>query len=99
MTAALLVTYPASPGARFDHDYYRDTHLPLVETSWRPLGLIGVTGLRPGADAPHLAVAVLAFTDAAARDAALGSPAAGAVFGDIANFTDTAPVATACDLV
>ena len=24
------VMYPNRPGARFDHDYYRDKHLPLI---------------------------------------------------------------------
>ncbi len=99
MSAALLVTYPAATGARFDHDYYRDTHLPLVEAALHPLGLTGVVALRPGADAPHLAAAILTFADAATRDAALAAPEAGPVFADIANFTDAAPVATPCDVV
>ena len=25
------VMYPNTPGARFDHEYYRDQHLPLVK--------------------------------------------------------------------
>ncbi|MGA9368763.1 MAG: EthD family reductase, partial [Steroidobacteraceae bacterium] len=25
------VMYPNKPGARFDHDYYRDRHMPLVK--------------------------------------------------------------------
>ncbi|UVO49284.1 EthD family reductase [Sphingomonas sp. SUN019] len=99
MTAALMVTYPASAGARFDHDYYRDTHLPLVQDALSPLGLTSAVALRPGADAPHLAVAILNFADAATRDAALGAPEAGPVFADIANFTDAAPVAIPCDVI
>jgi len=26
------VMYPNTPGARFDHEYYRDKHMPLVKT-------------------------------------------------------------------
>jgi uncharacterized protein (TIGR02118 family) len=26
------VMYPNSPGARFDHDYYREKHLPLIKS-------------------------------------------------------------------
>jgi hypothetical protein len=25
------VMYPNSPGVRFDHDYYREKHLPLID--------------------------------------------------------------------
>ena len=25
------VMYPASAGARFDHDYYRDRHMPMLQ--------------------------------------------------------------------
>jgi uncharacterized protein (TIGR02118 family) len=25
------VMYPNTPGARFDHEYYRDKHMPLVK--------------------------------------------------------------------
>ena len=26
------VMYPYSPAARFDHDYYRDRHMPLIKS-------------------------------------------------------------------
>ena len=26
------VMYPNTPGARFDHDYYRDKHMPLLKS-------------------------------------------------------------------
>ena len=91
MPAALMVTYPATPGARFDRDYYVATHLPLVEEKWAAHGLETAAGYFPEEDAAVLAVAVLTFRDAAAREAALGSAEASAVFGDIPNFTDAQP--------
>ncbi|MCU6454566.1 EthD family reductase [Sphingomonas sp. A2-49] len=94
MSAALLVSYPVTAGARFDRDYYVATHLPLVRDRWGPHGLIDATGMWPDDDAPaHVAVALLTFRDADARDAALASAEAAAVFGDLPNFTDIAPVA------
>ena len=27
----VTVMYPNAPGARFDHSYYRDTHMPMVK--------------------------------------------------------------------
>lgn len=90
--ANLVVSYPLSEGASFDADYYRDTHIPLVETSWGPSGMIGAEILWP-ADAaqPVAAMVVLRFRDSAAIDAAMASPKAGAVMADIANFTNIQP--------
>jgi uncharacterized protein (TIGR02118 family) len=28
----ISVIYPNTSGVRFDHEYYRDTHLPLIKT-------------------------------------------------------------------
>ena len=30
----LSVLYPATEGATFDHDYYRDHHVPLAASAW-----------------------------------------------------------------
>ena len=30
----LSVLYPATEGATFDHDYYRDKHVPLAVKTW-----------------------------------------------------------------
>jgi len=49
------VMYPYQEGARFDIEYYRTTHMQLVEKHLKPLGLIktGVDkGISGGGDAP-----------------------------------------------
>ena len=90
--AKLVVTYPATPGARFDVDYYLDTHIPLVRAKWAAHGLSDASALLPDQDdAPFAAIALLGFPDKASIEAALGSPEAEAVFGDLPNFTDIAP--------
>jgi uncharacterized protein (TIGR02118 family) len=90
--ATLLVTYPLVAGARFDADYYVATHIPLVREKWTAHGLVEAMALLPDQDAPAFAaVALLAFRDRAAIDAALASAEAGDVFGDLPNFTDIAP--------
>lgn len=92
--AALVVAYPARAGARFDADYYVATHIPLVRDEWTRHGLVAARALIPeGPDPAWLAVAILDFADAAARERCLSSPEAAAVFGDVANFTDITPVA------
>lgn len=93
----LLVTYPRAEGATFDVDYYLGAHLQLVRESWVRYGLTSATALIPEEPAPaYAAVAMLEFSDGAALDAALASPEAGAVFGDVAKFTDIAPVPLRC---
>ncbi len=92
-----LVTYPTSAGARFDVGYYLSQHLPLVRESWARYGLTEAKALIPDETvAAYAAVAVLDFRDGAALDAALASPEAAAVFGDVANFTEIAPVPLRC---
>lgn len=94
MTVALFVTYPATPGAKFDRDYYVATHIPLVKEKWTRHGLTEANAMFPDApDADILGSALLLFRDAGARDAALGSPEAAEVFGDVPNFTDLQPAA------
>lgn len=94
MSAALLVSYPASVGARFDHDYYVATHFPLVRANWDRHGLVDAVAMKAEDDDPaNVAVALLTFRDGGARDAALGSAEAATVFGDVPNFTDIQPTA------
>ena len=94
MAGILLVSYPVTEGARFDRAYYTDTHMPLVKEKWGPLGLTDALALFPDDDAPAaVAVAVLTFTDGAARDAAISGSTAATVFGDVANFTTISPAA------
>lgn len=90
--ANLVVSYPQSEGAHFNAAYYRDTHIPLVEASWGGCGLTAAEILWPADTAqPAAAMVVLRFTDSAAIDTALASPATAAVMADIANFTDIQP--------
>lgn len=96
--SVLVVAYPAQPGGRFDHEYYLSTHVPLVTSAWTDAGLEGASVVRgvsapDGGPSPFTLVAQLTFSSAEAMQAALGGPRAAEVFGDIANFTDTQPVA------
>jgi len=44
----LSVLYPTTEGASFDHDYYREHHVPLAVTTW---GLDGAE-IDKGIDGP-----------------------------------------------
>ena len=97
------VMYPNSPGVRFDHDYYRDKHLPLIK-SRMGAGLRYYTidkGLAGGtADVPPPCVAAchLLCDSIEAYQSSYG-PHAGEIRGDIRNFTGVIPVVQISEVV
>jgi len=98
------VLYAATDGAHFDHDYYNATHIPLVHEAFGPTGLTGVQVFKgvsagDGGPAPFIAMAHLAFRDAAALQASLGGPRAAEVMADVARFTNLQPIAQVSALV
>jgi uncharacterized protein (TIGR02118 family) len=98
------VLYAATDGAHFDHDYYNATHIPLVHEAFASTGLTGVQVFKglsagDGGPAPFIAMAHLAFRDAAALQASMGGPRAAEVMADVAKFTNIQPVAQVSALV
>lgn len=90
--ASLVVSYPKQDGATFDADYYRDTHIPLVEKHWSSFGMTGAEIFWPADDdQPNAAMVVLGFSSGDAIDAALGSAGTAEVMGDVPNFTNIQP--------
>lgn len=97
------VVYPNAPGARFDHDYYRDVHLPLVKDR---LGAAlkyytvdkGLSGAAPGVRAPFLTMCHL-FCDSIAAFQAAMAPHAQDIQADIAKYTDITPVIQISEVV
>ncbi|MDH4656803.1 EthD family reductase [Pseudomonas sp. BN606] len=91
--ATLTVSYPLTAESRFDRNYYVTTHLPLAQAAWGEFGLQSAEVLFPASGSqPLAALAILRFADQPAIDAALNSPKALEVLGDIAKFTDIKPV-------
>lgn len=96
----LYVLYPAS--SRFDFDYYKNKHLPMLRELWGPVGMEsvtaskGVSGLFPGTPAKYTAMAILTFTSGEALQKAL-KEGGGQVISDIANYTDAQPELQLCE--
>ena len=91
----LTVLYPAAEGATFDHDYYREKHVPLAVKSW---GLDGAE-IDRGVDGPYVAAVHFKFASQDALAAAMASEATGAVLADIPNYTNIAPVLQTSEIV
>src|SRR5436309_12572427 len=100
----LSVLYPATPGSRFDWDYYLSSHVDLVHRLWDPLGLIkleidrGVGGLPPGEPAPFHAIGYLTFATLGELQTALVSSAPQLV-ADQAKYTDVQSVVMISDVI
>ena len=89
------VMYPNEEGVQFDLDYYRNTHMKLVEENLKPFGLLrtavdkGVSG-GAGQPPPFVCMGHLFFESADGYDE--GAKSIGTVLrDDIANFTNVTP--------
>ena len=91
----LSVLYPQSDGATFDHDYYRDTHVPLAVQTW---GLEGAE-IDKGIDGPYVAAVHFTFESMDALGAAMGAPGTADVMADVANYTNIQPVMQISEVV
>ena len=89
------VMYPNKPGARFDHAYYRDTHMPLVKARMGDHCNFytvdkGLAGGAPGSPAAFIAMCHIYCDTAEAFQAGFG-PHADEIMADVANYTDLQP--------
>jgi uncharacterized protein (TIGR02118 family) len=91
----LSVFYPSTEGATFDHDYYRNNHVPLAVKTW---GLDGAE-IDKGVDGPYVAAVHFKFDSPEALAAAMGNANTGKVLADVANYTSIAPVLQTSEIV
>ena len=97
------VMYPHREGARFDHAYYRDQHMPLVKAR---LGKAcayytvdkGLTGRAPTDPPTYVAMCAFICDSVEAYEAAMQVHRA-EVLRDIANYTDLVPVVQFSEIV
>lgn len=97
------VMYPNTPGARFDHGYYRDTHMPLLQARLGERCRFytidrGLSGATPDAPATYVAMCHVYCDSVEAFVAGFG-PHADEIMGDIANYTDLQPVIQISEVV
>jgi uncharacterized protein (TIGR02118 family) len=91
----MTVMYPVTEGATFDHDYYRDHHVPLAVRTW---GLDGAE-IDKGINGPYVAAVHFTFESLDAMGTAMGVEGTGAVLADVANYTSIAPVMQTSEIV
>lgn len=91
----VTVFYSNKPGAKFDHTYYRDKHMPLVKARMgqhcRSYTVDrGIAGGAPGAPAPYVAMGHLYCDSFESFQAGFG-PHAKEILADVPNYTDLTP--------
>ena len=97
------IMYPYSAGARFDHAYYREKHMPMVKQRLGAACLYytvdkGLSGGVPGTDPVYVARCDFVCTSVEAF-AAARAPHAQEIKGDLANYTDIQPVMQISEVV
>ncbi len=91
----LSVYYPTTEGATFDHDYYRDKHVPLCVNTWS----LGAAEIEKGIDGPYVAAVHFAFDSMEALGAAMSAEGTGAILADLVNYTTIVPVMQTSEIV
>jgi len=95
--------YPYKDGARFDHAYYRDTHMPLVKARMGDKCLYytvdkGLGGGAPGSPPTYVGMCHIFSNSIEDFQAGMG-PHMAEIRADIANYTDIAPVMQISEVV
>jgi uncharacterized protein (TIGR02118 family) len=95
--------YPNTPGARFDHDYFCNVHMPLVKAKMGASCLTytvdkGLSGNGPGIPPAYIAISHIFCGSMEALVDAF-TPHADELRGDIRNFTDVAAVVQISEVV
>ncbi len=93
----LSVFYPRSDNSTFNHDYYKDSHIPLCLKTW---GLdASAAEIDRGVDGPYVAAVHFRFDSAEALGAAMSAPGTGEVLADVPNYTNITPVMQTSEIV
>ena len=97
------VMYPHTPGARFDHDYSRNKHMPMLKARMGDACLSytidkGLAGGAPGSAPAYVAMCHVFAESIESFQKSFG-PHAKEILGDVKNYTDIAPVSQVSEVV
>lgn len=99
----VTVLYPNAPEARFDHEYYRTKHLPMVAarmgTACKSYAIDkGISGIDPSAPAPYIAMSHI-FCDSIQSFRASFGPHLPEIAADVPNYTNCTPTLQISEVV
>jgi uncharacterized protein (TIGR02118 family) len=99
----MSVYYPADGGSKFDHDYYRTRHMPLIKERLGDVCLRyeidkGLAGGEPGRGPAFVAACHIYSPTLETFQEAFG-PYRAEIVADVANYTDIAPIVQISEIV
>ena len=99
----MSVYYPADGGSKFDHDYYRTHHMPLIQERLGDACLRyeiekGLAGGEPGS-APKFVAACHIYSPTLRTFQEAFGPHRAEIVADLANYTDIAPIVQLSEVV
>ena len=102
--ATLTFLYPNEPNAQYDLEYYKTSHMPLMEKHWTKYGLKrwSVSKFRPNADGsplPYVFYGVIELESPEALNAALADASGEEMANDVKNYSNIRPIVLVGELV
>lgn len=99
----MSVYYPADGGSKFDHDYYRSHHMPLIQERLGDACLRyeiekGLAGGESGS-APKFVAACHIYSPTPETFQKAFGPHRAEIVADVANYTDIAPIVQISEVV
>jgi uncharacterized protein (TIGR02118 family) len=99
----MSVYYPANGGSKFDHEYYRSSHLPLIKQRLGDACLRyeiekGLAG-REAESAPQFVAACHIYSPSMAIFQEAFAPHRAEIVADVANYTDISPILQFSEIV
>jgi uncharacterized protein (TIGR02118 family) len=99
----MSVYYPANGGSRFDHDYYRTSHMPLLQHRLGDACLRyeiekGIAGRAPESTPEFVAACHVYSASLATFQEAYG-PHRAEIVADVPNYTDIKPIVQFSEVV
>lgn len=97
------IMYPYAEGARFDHEYYRDQHMPLVKARLGDSCAYytvekGLAGRAPGSPPPFVAMCAFICDSVESYEAAIREYRP-EILADLPKYTDIQPIVQYSEIV
>jgi uncharacterized protein (TIGR02118 family) len=90
----MTVLYPSGDATTFDHDYYKNSHVPLACSTWNVAAEID-----KGINGPNVAAVHFFFESMDQMQTAMAVPGTADVMADVANYTNISPVMQISEVV